>query len=62
MNNTDFNEHDMALELSEYEYSQLTVPELLDKARKQLDREWLKMATEHPDSVREAYTNLMGAK
>jgi len=56
----DIHEGDMALELSEYEFTTLAMPEILEHARRNLDREWLSKASRDPEMVRDAYFNLIG--
>ena len=56
----DIHEGDMALELSEYEFRIMDMSEVLERARRSLDREWLSKAARDPEMVRDAYFNLIG--
>lgn len=59
-NGNDWNESDMALELAEWHFLNLQITELLARAEKSLQQEWLEKAATHPDAVREAYNQLIG--
>lgn len=56
----DFNVYDMAEELAERQYHNMTMQELLDAARVSTKQMFMQVAAQNPDAVVRMYENAFG--